>query len=881
MDTRRTGKITQEQFTKWYHSEFPTEVEHVHQAIRPIFDKYDFNQNGFLDKDECRALLKSSGHEFKSTLSKTSYGEKGKSFEAAFSEMDTDKDGHITYDDFFAWHCWQKKIDVSDDFNEDQNDGMFTETVKVNTRLKKRLGTTPADLQPEQERKVEVEEKVAKFTTKRKVGKTAQESQRQVRYPKGWAPETLVIEEHIREICSTFDVEDSGTLDKKELKQIGSKIGSKFAKLLSDKNLSTAYEEMDFDNSGYVTIDEFIRWYHRNHPTEPHHVYAQIKYLFEKLDVTNSGVLVKEEVAKLLKLSGNKITKRFSFKASYGERGISFEDAFSEMDTEDKGQVTLLQFLKWHCKYHDIPAPKSKADIIEPVVATSRLRSTDIEDLSYVYEDGKHPDTIAIEREICVLFTNLDSDNSGLSFENFEMLAKEMGLDMTTLAKNESRTAREAFDEIDADHSGKISLNEFIKWYHRTHPSELVHVYEQVRHLFEKFDLKNKEWLSREEVYLILTESGNKLTGKFSFENMVFNTGEKVTLESAYNEMNPDDEGRVRSLSLMTWIWHRQFHGRDVPPELLPAGTKISSPKKGQDPKTIKHEKIAKQLFDKIDTNNSGTLEKKEIKVLAAKMGDKLTSFLSHKKLDEAFNDMDPNGDGSVSFEEFIGWYHRQHPVEPHHVHAKAKHIFDRLDECKTGFISKEETRQLLDEMGMKGYKQKGVLRVPYYGRASLTFERAFNEIDPGKSGIASFLQILQWICKMNNLPIVNEVDDLADIMAEEDAVESPRHNSNDVGNEYPGHGGNENYPTSSPKSNLRENNRLQNLVSEDAAEVAVSSLFESPRRSDLSPVRLEVNEFSEEWNHSSVQKKKTLCVRFCSIVRRLCFKCCTRCYKN
>ena len=73
------------------------------------------------------------------------------------------------------------------------------------------------------------------------------------------------------------------------------------------------------------------------------------------------------------------------------------------------------------------------------------------------------------------------------------------------------------------------------------------------------------------------------------------------------------------------------------------AATKLESVFRGRHirkkkPATLATESKIRALFDEIDTDNSGTLSKHEVKKLAGKMGHKLASmFGGSKKLDAVF----------------------------------------------------------------------------------------------------------------------------------------------------------------------------------------------------------------------------------------------------
>jgi Ca2+-binding EF-hand superfamily protein len=73
-------------------------------------------------------------------------------------------------------------------------------------------------------------------------------------------------------------------------------------------------------------------------------------------------------------------------------------------------------------------------------------------------------------------------------------------------------------------------------------------------------------------------------------------------------------------------------------------------------------ERKIRKTFDTIDEDGSGELDKHEVAAMAAALGAPLIEsmgsiHLSTRKLDEAFAQMDPNGDGTVSFHEFHEWY--------------------------------------------------------------------------------------------------------------------------------------------------------------------------------------------------------------------------------
>ena len=62
---------------------------------------------------------------------------------------------------------------------------------------------------------------------------------------------------------------------------------------------------------------------------------------------------------------------------------------------------------------------------------------------------------------------------------------------------------------------------------------------------------------------------------------------------------------------------------------------------------------LIEKLFNEIDADQSGTLEREEIKLLALRLGKPMTE----RQLDEAMAVMDANGGGDVDMQEFAAWF--------------------------------------------------------------------------------------------------------------------------------------------------------------------------------------------------------------------------------
>ena len=71
-----------------------------------------------------------------------------------------------------------------------------------------------------------------------------------------------------------------------------------------------------------------------------------------------------------------------------------------------------------------------------------------------------------------------------------------------------------------------------------------------------------------------------------------------------------------------------------------------------------------RESFELLDRDGSGALDKREVGQLSARLGTRLKSIYSSKKLNTAFEEMDPNGDGRVTFEEFRDWWMKRRALQ-------------------------------------------------------------------------------------------------------------------------------------------------------------------------------------------------------------------------
>ena len=149
--------------------------------------------------------------------------------------------------------------------------------------------------------------------------------------------------------------------------------------------------------------------------------------------------------------------------------------------------------------------------------------------------------------------------------------------------------------------------------------AEKVETTIDVRATFDKIDTDGSGTLDREEVERAAQELGHEFVGQ--------------ELDEAMATMDANGDGEVSFEEFMRWG------------ELVPVGGW------GQKLSGLTYIDV-RATFDKIDTDGSGTLDRHEVERAAQELGHEFVG----QELDEAMAKMDANGDGEVSFEEFMRW---------------------------------------------------------------------------------------------------------------------------------------------------------------------------------------------------------------------------------
>lgn len=335
-------------------------------------------------------------------------------------------------------------------------------------------------------------------------------------------------------------------------------------------------------------------------------------------------------------------------------RGTDFKNAFSQMKHDSAGRVTQSAFMEWYDKeeYGNWEDDTELREVFKRV-DTDGGGTLDKEELAEVFDDlGQSLTSVFGSSKLDAAFADMMPDADGeVSYENF----KHWWL--------KSRKKSE---------SPEITFVAFETWYWQRISAEQTQQEARLVELFKQIDADGSGALDKSEVVALAAELGTKLTGTFSKSS--------ADMEEAFAEMDPDGDEEVTLDEFRSW-WHQ----KKEPPVVEFRVFDEWYWQRMQDQKEQEEQRI-RQVFNRMDADGSGALDKKEVAALSQELGEKLSNAFSTKKLDEAFAEMDPvscavthsrtrasvlyvrsymavdcafpvqDNDGEVSFEEFRTW---------------------------------------------------------------------------------------------------------------------------------------------------------------------------------------------------------------------------------
>ncbi len=225
--------------------------------------------------------------------------------------------------------------------------------------------------------------------------------------------------------------------------------------------------------------------------------------------------------------------------------------------------------------------------------------------------------------EVRELFDEIDEDGGGsLDKEEVAELLEKLGLDVTP------EKVDSIMFEMDADGQGDVELQEFLWWWkkagkeYREKLTKLKDEMNDVKSLFDEFDTDGGGEIGEEELRSLIQMLGVTMNDE--------------ELAATMRELDGDGSGEVDFQEFYKW-W------RDPRTE-------------GMLSKCKERMHAVKDRFDEVDVDNSGSLDRDEVRELCEKM---LDVELTEEQLDAGMAEMDGDGGGEVDFNEFYIWWDR------------------------------------------------------------------------------------------------------------------------------------------------------------------------------------------------------------------------------
>lgn len=144
---------------------------------------------------------------------------------------------------------------------------------------------------------------------------------------------------------------------------------------------------------------------------------------------------------------------------------------------------------------------------------------------------------------------------------------------------------------------------------------------------------------------------------------------------------------------------------------------------------------LSRRIFDKFDVDSSGSIDIQELQKMALEFG----VYLAGDSLNVAMRTIDRNGNGSITYDEFVNWFKsssfqslKLDDVTLQRRNAAAK-VFTKYDSDRSGAIDRMEFEGLFKEIRLLNLTQ-------------LTLDKCLEDMDMDGDGRIQFNEFVVWL---------------------------------------------------------------------------------------------------------------------------------------
>jgi Ca2+-binding EF-hand superfamily protein len=491
----------------------------------------------------------------------------------------------------------------------------------------------------------------------------------------------------IKELFSEMDTDDSGTLERREIGSAMAKLGVK----LLPEEINVLFERYDYNNSGQLDYGEFLNLVG-----------------FQKDGNVSSQARLDDEVDRLLERIQDNLEKYLG-SGSSGQSGKALKELFREIDVDGSGTIDKQEFARAMARlgvkltteeiatiYERFDADDGRQlkyndflkligfDASSKSLGDSRQRrgglDKEIEDLidkirsRLTQELGTGR---VVGRELKRVFEEIDIDGSNSIDKN--ELARAMAKLNCKLTRDEADLI---FERFDRDNSGKLDYREYLELCGRDKSdrdredrdrdyssggSRSSRLQAEVDKIVDKIQRNMEDELGKDvnkgrelkRVFEQMDTDNSNTVDKKEFARAINKLGVKLTtdeVDAIFERYDADSSRGLEYKEFLTLVGAAaptrgsSTGGSALQREVDKLIDRIQRQLEDDLGKDVNKGRELKRVFENIDVDGSGTLDKREFLKAMAKLSVKLTT----DEVDAIYERYDRNGRGALDYNSFL-----------------------------------------------------------------------------------------------------------------------------------------------------------------------------------------------------------------------------------